>query len=523
MTKLSIIVRFRNEGSYLEAVLRAVREQHCQLPVEVVAIDNSSTDDSLEIASRYADVVLDINEYKPGAALNHAIESCSGDALVVLSAHAIPANRSWLENLTAWLPNPQVLGTYGAQVYPITSRFLDKRDLDIFSDLRPRTERHDSDFWNANSTFTRGHWEKERFDETVIELEDHHWTKKLLPQSGMWVRFEPAAPVYHYGHEARNDRSFLPPSPMSDTERIAAAIQVLESAYEPWPAVMSAGLTLRSLAGLPEVETAVPALGRVLLSHDDFDVRWRVASALGRIGTPAAASFLVQGLRDPSFYARDESAWALARCGSVGVAALEPRLAALPIETRPFAALALGLSGDGRGEGQAVELLSDSLGASETAIVRDALYFLGEVAHVSGVRRLAPTVSSFTRSSCDEVVRAAAWCSGMLAASSDDPGSQDERELAELARQHPVETLRFEAIVALGRMALARRSGRLVHEVSRALREDGAGRVRYAAMQSLRLMASAGLADLDSAEAHDRDSDFGVLFERDLLLKERPS
>jgi HEAT repeat protein len=285
--------------------------------------------------------------------------------------------------------------------------------------------------------------------------------------------------------------------------------------------MMSAGLTLGSLAGLPEVEAAVPALGRVLLSHDDFDVRWRVAGALGRIGTPAAASFLVRGLRDPSFYARDESAWALARCGSIGVAALEPSLAVLPVEIRPFAALALGLSGDGRGEDRAIELLSDTLGAGESAIVRDALYFLGEVAHVPGARRLAPTVASFTQSTCDEVVRAAAWCSGMLATKADDRDSQDERELAELARQHPVETLRFEAVVALGRMALARRNGRLVHEVTRALHEDGAGRVRYAAMQSLRLMASAGMEDLDGAAAHDSDSDFGVIFERELLLKDR--
>ena len=190
MTRLNIIVRFKDEATYLEAVLRAIREQRCDHQVEIVAIDNSSTDNSAKIAASYADLLLDISEYRPGAALNQAISSCNGDALVILSAHAIPADRSWLETLTAWLPNQDVLGTYGAQLYPVTSRFLDKRDLDIFSGLRPRTETRDSDFWNANSAFQRSFWEKEQFDSSVIELEDHHWTKKLLPQGSTWVRFE---------------------------------------------------------------------------------------------------------------------------------------------------------------------------------------------------------------------------------------------------------------------------------------------------------------------------------------------
>jgi hypothetical protein len=196
----------------------------------------------------------------------------------------------------------------------------------------------------------------------------------------------------------------------------------------------------------------------------------------------------------------------------------------MPMPTRPFAALALGLSGDTRGEHAAVELLSDSLGTGEPSIVRDALYFLGEVARIPASRCLASTVGSLTHSVCDEIVRAAAWCLGMLAVDAgDDNEGIDERALVDLARQHPVETVRFEAVAALGKAALARRSPRPVHEVTRALREDGAGRVRYGAMQSLRLMAAAGLEAHEAAVAHDDDPDFGVLFERDLLLRERSS
>jgi HEAT repeat protein len=518
MTRLNIIVRFKDEATYLEAVLRAIREQHCDHQIEIVAIDNSSTDNSSAIAARYADVLLDISEYRPGAALNQAINSCNGDAVVILSAHAIPANRTWLENLTAWLPNQDVLGTYGAQLYPVTSRFLDKRDLDIFSGLRPRTETRDSDFWNANSAFLRSFWEKEQFDSTVIELEDHHWTKKLLPQGNTWVRFEPTGLVYHYGHEARNDRTYLPPSLLSDTERIEAAIAVLESPDEQWPAVMSAGLTLGSLSQVPGIERAVPALGAALLGHEDFDVRWRAAGALGRIGTPLAARFLVQGLRDRSFYARDEAAWALARLGRACADELIPALGSLDAETLPFAGLALGLCGDEKTALRAVEILGGGLKSGSAGIVRDSLYFLGEAAALPAAAGLAGAVAASLRADDDEVARAAAWCWGRLATTGTTADNPEEGEVVDIARHHPVETVRFEAVVSLSKAAIARPSDRLTGEVARALRDDGSGRVRYGSMQCIRLMTAAGFDGAPVAGAHEHDTDFGVLFERQLIL-----
>ncbi|MBC8092556.1 MAG: HEAT repeat domain-containing protein [Pseudonocardia sp.] len=518
--KLSVIVRFRNEGAYLGTVLNAVREQHCEQSVEIVAIDNASTDDSRRIAERYADVVLDITDYRPGAALNRAIESCSGDALVVLSAHAIPANRRWLAKLTSWLPDTRVLGIYGAQLYPITSRFLDKRDLDIFSDLRPRVESSDSDFWNANSTFLRSRWDKEQFDEIVIELEDHHWTKKILPHRDLRVRFEPEALVYHYGHEARNDRTFIPPTGATAEEHLAAAVAVLEARDEPWPAVMSAGLTLASLSDHLEIDRAVPALGRTLLEHDDFDVRWRVAGALGRIGTPEAARFLIAGLRDPSFYVCNESAWALGRAGHVGTAELLTAIDTLEPVHLPHAAMALGLSGDRSAAAQGVLLLRDSICSGTVEQVRDSLYSLGEIAEVEGTAALASLVTRCLESDVNEVARAAAWCWGMLVSHHPDAKSLDSHRLTSLVERHPVETVRFEAVVALGWAARVKQDSRLVQEVLRVLDTDAVGRVRYGAMQTLRLLASAGVDCRAEVEAHDDDTDFGVLFERSLILGE---
>jgi HEAT repeat protein len=517
---VSLIVRFRNEARYLDAVLRAVRAQRYSGPIEVVAVDNRSNDDSRVIAERYADRVLDIDDYRPGAALNKSVDACTSDYIAVLSAHALPANEQWLGTLLAWLRDPELLGVYGAQIYPLTARFLDKRDLDIFSAARPRTELADSDFWNANSAFHRTSWEKQKFNETVIELEDHYWTKQILAQGGgQWVRYEPRALAYHYGHDQRNDRSFLPPSDLADGERIDQAIAELSDVNAPWPVAMSAGLTLGSLSRVPGIETAVDVLTKQLREHPDFDVRWRMAAALGRIGTPAAAAALVPALADPSYYPRDEAAWALARIGERGVAAIRERIAELPAAAQPFAALALGRSGTPVGQREALDVLANCLSDEDGQVRRDAVYFLGEVADAPRAADLAAGLLECLEGDDYEIARGAAWAWGKLAEITAATHMPDISPIIELARRHPDETARIEAVVAIGRAARAWRSSRLLDEVSRRLC-DGSGRVRYGAMQSLRLSASDGAgAAVEAAAEHQDDTDFGVLFERELILE----
>jgi HEAT repeat protein len=517
---ISVIVRFKNEATYLEAVFQAIRAQRTLEPIEVVAVDNLSVDGSRRIATKYADRLLDIDDYRPGAALNKAIDASSGDSAAILSAHAIPANDSWLNNLAAWLPNHSVLGTYGAQLYPITSRFLDKRDLDIFSCLRPRTEHQDSDFWNANSIFRRRSWEKERFNEDVYELEDHYWTKRHLAQGGQWVRFEPTALVYHYGHDARNDRTFLAPSGLSDEQRIRQATAALTADGEPWPVVMSAGLTLGSLSHVPDVVEAIPALGHALTSHEDFDVRWRVAGALGRISSTESAAYLVRALTDPSFYARDEAAWALGRLGHVAVPHLQRHTGSLDLEFQPFAALALGLTGDRAAGHDAVNIFRRCIIEGRRHVRRDALYFLGEIPTVPETASLAPMTARYLTDEDDDLARAATWCWGALAADHPEATRPHTSAIVDLAEHHPIETIRYEAVVALGKAARGQPGAGLVKHICRSLREDGAGRVRYAAAQSLRLLAATGI-NVAGVASSDTDPDFGVRFEHRLLLSQR--
>jgi len=511
--RISVVVRFRNEARYLEAVLRAVQAQRCRFEFEIIGVDNASSDGSRQIADKYADRVVFIDEYRPGRALNAAIEESIGDYLVPLSAHAVPHSDRWLEDLTAHLRNPEVLGIYGGQVYPAQSRFLDKRDLDIFCTDAARTEAGDSDFWNANSALRRDDWLDQQFDESVTELEDHHWTKALLQRSIRWVRFEPSAVVYHYGHDTRNDRVSPPRSDVSPAELVHEAIRVLEGTTDPsWPARMAAGLTLGSLDQFAGVRVAVPAMGRRLLEDPDFDVRWRMASALGRIGGEDVVPFLVRGLTDPSFYVRDECAWSLARVGPTADAGLLRSVPGLDEQAVPFAGLALGLGGGPDARQRGVDLLRAGVLSDDRSVELDSVYFLGELSPdtvpgdtFSLVERRLDEARSV------EMARAAAWCWGRLA-------TVDRRKASaavkSLARRHPSELVREEAVIALSRAA----GGRLTQGVVTALTEDGAGRVRFAAAQCVRHAATQDAEAARLLKDLPADPDFGVEFERALAV-----
>src|SRR5437868_5394115 len=160
---VSVIVRFHNEEAYLGAVLDAIAQQDFPASdYEIIAVDNCSTDNSRQIAEQHNTNLISISNYQPGKALNHAIVAAKGVFIAVLSAHAIPSSRDWLRQLYSNMKNESVAGAYGAQLFPINSLFLDKRDLDIFSSLEPRVEKEDSDFWNANSIFRRSLWEKQQ-------------------------------------------------------------------------------------------------------------------------------------------------------------------------------------------------------------------------------------------------------------------------------------------------------------------------------------------------------------------------
>jgi glycosyltransferase involved in cell wall biosynthesis len=214
---ISIIIRTKNEERWITSCLQGVFNQDAK-DIEVIVVDNNSTDKTVEKAQLFNVKVIYIDNFLPGKAINKGISASKGDYIVCLSAHCVPVNNSWLKNLLKNFDDEKVGGVYGRQEPMTHSSDFDKRDLLITFGLDRRVQIKDSFFHNANSMIRREVWERFPFDEQVPNLEDRVWAKQLL-ENGYKIIYEPEASVYHY-HGIHQER---------DQERCYNVVRVLES------------------------------------------------------------------------------------------------------------------------------------------------------------------------------------------------------------------------------------------------------------------------------------------------------
>jgi glycosyltransferase involved in cell wall biosynthesis len=522
-TNISIIIRFKNEAQYLENVFEAILNQDINLPVEIISVNNNSTDDSRLIASIYSDSIIDIYNYEPGLALNAAIEKSKGSIIVVLSAHTIPGNKSWLKNLIEPLldgnKHKELIATYGSQIYPFYSNFLDKRDLDLFNFAPTRTEYKDTDFWNANSAFNRNIWESNKFCEEVYELEDHYWTKEILSKQKGYVLFNPDAYVYHYGHDDRIDRKYPKIAADSFDTVLKKSHKFLNNSNR-WSEIMWAALVCNSIPKEFLSNEITGMMGKLLVEHWDFDVRWRIAQTLGNIPSNISISFLSKALADSSFYVRNEAAWSLKKLLPSSRNEVLKAFKSTNNEAKLYAAFVLGASENEGSEIMSFDYLNDLLiNGIESDILR-SLYIIGEISNcpksLNSIYYIinileSPNISGKTLS-------IAIWCLGKIYEkhSFDFP----MHILLKLIKTHDSFFVRYESIIALGRLLTKTNNNNILKEIYNQLSSESDNRVNYAICQTIRVLCERnGYRFYISVKDIEKINDFGVQFECALIKK----
>ena len=99
MSGISIVIPVLNDGAHLLRTLPAIAAEAAtrNLPVEVIVVDNGSSDDTVEVAAKLgARVLLEHrNLGTPYSARNRGIEASSGDVVVLLDATCVP-RPGWL-------------------------------------------------------------------------------------------------------------------------------------------------------------------------------------------------------------------------------------------------------------------------------------------------------------------------------------------------------------------------------------------------------------------------------------------
>ena len=105
---VSVVIRNRNEGRYLERVLAGLAAQ--DMAHQVIVVDNESTDNSLAVASRAGVQVLSIarGSFTYGRALNLGLRAATGSVCVILSAHALPIGNAFLRECVKPFADPRV-------------------------------------------------------------------------------------------------------------------------------------------------------------------------------------------------------------------------------------------------------------------------------------------------------------------------------------------------------------------------------------------------------------------------------
>lgn len=114
----SVIVLAWNGRDYLEASLTALLSQE-YAPLEVIVVDNASTDGSADlVTARFPQVRLIRNERNLGfsAGNNRGLKAAGGDLLVLLNQDAV-VKPGWLQALAAVMAGDERIGIAGCKVY----------------------------------------------------------------------------------------------------------------------------------------------------------------------------------------------------------------------------------------------------------------------------------------------------------------------------------------------------------------------------------------------------------------------
>lgn len=217
---VSIILRSFNEERWIGTCLEAIVSQTYK-NFEIILVDNNSKDLTVGKAKQYPVQILTIDKFKPGQALNIGIRESKGELIVCLSAHCIPTNEFWLENLVRNFSDEKVAAAYGRQEPMSFTPDGDKRDLLTVFGLDRRIQWKDSFFHNANSMLRRKLWEEIPFDENISNIEDRLWAREIL-KKGLCIIYEPEASVYHHHGIHQNQ----------EPERCANVVRIIEGLYK---------------------------------------------------------------------------------------------------------------------------------------------------------------------------------------------------------------------------------------------------------------------------------------------------
>lgn len=202
---IGVVIRTLNESALIGRCLDILQGQRGDHRLDILVVDSGSTDATLQIARSRGVRTLEVapEDFHYARTLNLGIGEVGGDLVLVLSAHAIPLDETWVQTMIAPFADPRVAGVTGRQVPWPDAPFREVHRLaESFGDA-PRVYTDDADgailFSNAASAIRRHAWIDEPF--TLAAAEDLEWAQRVTA-AGWTVVYEPRARVLHSHDES---------------------------------------------------------------------------------------------------------------------------------------------------------------------------------------------------------------------------------------------------------------------------------------------------------------------------------
>ena len=198
--------------------------------VEVIVVDNESTDTTAEIARAFGArvVTLPRKEFTYPRSMNLGVEAARAPIVVLTVGHAVPIGPHWLASVLPHFHNPKVAGVYGSALPNKHAGFFERLMYwESYSRaflFNPRTIRKTGTgvFGATNIAFRRDLWVQHPFEEQYeLGGEDTHWAEWAFRQGYVIIRevkfsvrhshnlsLPNLLTQFHYWHKLRNPTKF---------------------------------------------------------------------------------------------------------------------------------------------------------------------------------------------------------------------------------------------------------------------------------------------------------------------------
>lgn len=204
---ISIVIPVHNEKERLDRCLAALRRQSVRPELEIVVVDDGSTDGGVEnLEKPGVRVVRQVNK-GPAAARNTGAASARGDILLFIDADCV-ADVDWLREMLRPFEDGEVVavkGAYGTLQLGLVARFV---QMEFEQRYRRLQDSHSVDFLASYAVGFRRHYFLDigGFRPDLIMNEDVELAYRIS-RSGGKIVFNRSAVVYHQHPETL--RSYL--------------------------------------------------------------------------------------------------------------------------------------------------------------------------------------------------------------------------------------------------------------------------------------------------------------------------